>query len=37
MAAPNVVLYFDYKSPFAFLAKDLAYQLAGLAGIVVQD
>lgn len=33
MAAPAVTLYFDYKSPFAFLAKDLAYQLAEETGI----
>ena len=24
---PNVTVYTDYKSPYAFLAKDLAYDL----------
>ena len=29
MAEPrNVTVYIDYKSPYAYLAKDLAYQLA---------
>lgn len=33
MAAQTVTVYFDYKSPFAFLAKDLAYELAGETGV----
>ena len=28
MARQTVTVYFDYKSPFAYLAKDLTYQLA---------
>src|ERR1700688_4411667 len=27
-AARTVTVYIDYKSPYAYLAKDLAYQLA---------
>ncbi len=27
MASRDIILYFDYKSPFAYLAKDPAYEL----------
>ena len=36
MVAPAITVYFDYKSPFAFLAKDLAYQLAEEEGITLE-
>ena len=32
MAAPTVKLYIDYKSPYAYLAKDPAYRLAEETG-----
>ena len=28
-------LYIDYKSPYAYLAKDLAYDLARDTGVVI--
>ncbi|HYM33182.1 MAG TPA: hypothetical protein VEU47_17920, partial [Candidatus Cybelea sp.] len=31
-ARPSVTVYIDYKSPYAYLAKDLIYRLEGDAG-----
>ena len=37
MSVPHVTVYTDYKSPYAYLAKDLAYELerdlGGAAGV----
>lgn len=35
MPAPTLIVYTDYKSPYAFLAKDLAYELAEETGAVL--
>jgi len=35
MAAHKVILYTDYKSPFAYLAKDLAYNLEKTNDVVL--
>jgi len=35
MAAISVTAYFDYKSPFAYLAKDLTYELEQDAGVAI--
>ncbi|MCZ6558548.1 MAG: DsbA family protein [SAR324 cluster bacterium] len=35
MAPQSITAYFDYKSPFAYLAKDLAYQLAGECNVSI--
>ena len=35
MAGPVVKVYIDYKSPYAYLAKDLAYDLARETGCVL--
>jgi len=36
MAQPQTVTaYIDYKSPYAYLAKDLAYELEGDFGVLI--
>ena len=35
MATQTVTAYFDYKSPFAYLAKDLTYELEQDTGVAI--
>jgi 2-hydroxychromene-2-carboxylate isomerase len=32
---PNITVYFDYKSPYAFLAKDRIFEVANTTGAVI--
>ena len=35
MRPSTLALYIDYKSPYAYLAKDLAYDLARDTGVAI--
>lgn len=35
MAGPRITVYSDYKSPYAYLAKDLAYELESATGVAL--
>ena len=35
MATPEITLYFDYKSPYSYLAKDPAFELERELGIAI--
>src|SRR5947208_2472666 len=36
MPARTLKLFIDYKSPYAYLAKDLAYRLEGDTGVAIE-